>query len=150
MEKITIEMTLHSAKTLQSTLLHLLSVTERVIHNKTDTLIYEAAKNCPSCGQINTDFHLHHVLPKSLGGLDQKSNILEICSTCHAKIHSPHLLRTSATIKSGLAKAKKKAIAEGRIWQHGRLKFSNSDIQEVVALGNSGMSIRKIEKHLEK
>ena len=30
---------------------------------------------------------LHHILPKSLGGLDEEDNLVPLCYECHDRIH---------------------------------------------------------------
>lgn len=46
--------------------------------------------------------HAHHVVPRSLGG----TKTVNLCSPCHAKVHSPHLLRTSALTKKAMDERK--------------------------------------------
>ena len=40
---------------------------------------------CKVCGKIPTDPHLHHVIPRSLGGTDGET--VTLCSPCHNKVH---------------------------------------------------------------
>ncbi len=46
--------------------------------------------------------HAHHVVPRSLGG----TKTVNLCSECHSKVHSPHLLRTSALTKKAMDERK--------------------------------------------
>lgn len=44
-----------------------------------------------SCALCSFDFwpvlHSHHILPRSAGGSDDKSNLVILCPTCHALVH---------------------------------------------------------------
>lgn len=63
-------------------------------------------KPCINCGAIPTE--LHHVIPKSLGGQDIPSNLVPLCSKCHALIH-------------GLDPNKRGIITENGNFDHGEL-----------------------------
>jgi len=67
-------------------------------------------KTCPTCGLANFDFHRHHILPRSLGGLDRDSNIVKICKCCHGKIHNTKFISHSFLTK----KALRKKMSEGK------------------------------------
>ena len=43
---------------------------------------------CVACGDDNPD-HLnnHHLVPRSVGGSDDESNLITLCRVCHGKIH---------------------------------------------------------------
>lgn len=61
---------------------------------------------CESCGEKSSQTHLHHILPKSKGGLDISSNLVEVCPPCHQKIHSTKFNDDANLIKLGLRKVK--------------------------------------------
>ena len=67
---------------------------------------------CFECG--NSAQHQHHVIPKSYGG----TKTIPLCCSCHGKVHSPHLLKTSIMTK----KAMQKMISEGR-YTGGQVKY---------------------------
>lgn len=49
-------------------------------------------KKCKICDVEKTEegqFHKHHIVPKSEGGKDIPSNLIEICDDCHFRIHHP-------------------------------------------------------------
>ena len=65
--------------------------------------------SCQSCEYIGNQTHLHHIIPKSLGGRDKKSNLIELCIPCHNIIHdgggfSSH----SDLINSGILRTRKR------------------------------------------
>ena len=41
---------------------------------------------CLFCG-ANEDLHKHHIIPKSLGGINQRHNLTILCRNCHQKLH---------------------------------------------------------------
>ena len=64
-------------------------------------------KKCFECGDIPN--HKHHVVPKSYGG----TQTVNLCDACHSKIHSPHLLKTSAMTKKAMQRLKKEGKYTG-------------------------------------
>lgn len=42
---------------------------------------------CDCCGRPAQKLEDHHVLPKSMGGVDEPSNVVSICHACHALMH---------------------------------------------------------------
>lgn len=42
--------------------------------------------HCVACGTLE-NLHQHHLVPKSLGGSQDESNLLTLCGSCHAKAH---------------------------------------------------------------
>jgi hypothetical protein len=101
-------------------------------------------ERCPTCGEDRVVFHYHHIVPRAIGGADIASNIVRLCSDCHAKIHGHQLLKTSAMVKAGIAAARER----GAKW--GRPVVVTPEIKgEIVALRQQGYSLRAIERHLE-
>lgn len=45
---------------------------------------------CGYCG-INTFCDVHHVIPRSKGGTNHKSNLIYLCPNCHRNIHAGEL-----------------------------------------------------------
>jgi hypothetical protein len=43
--------------------------------------------SCVDKSQIN----FHHIIPRSMGGSNKKSNLLTLCPTCHTKIYVPNM-----------------------------------------------------------
>jgi hypothetical protein len=42
--------------------------------------------HCVVCGTAD-NLNQHHLIPRSLGGSDEESNLLTLCGPCHAKVH---------------------------------------------------------------
>ena len=50
--------------------------------------------NCFEC-ESEDDIHMHHVVPKSLGG----TKMVPLCNSCHAKVHNEKLVKTTSLTK---------------------------------------------------
>jgi hypothetical protein len=105
-------------------------------------------KVCDGCGKPSDYFHEHHVVPRSLGGIDYLTNIVTICEDCHNKIHSLKFTKHSELIKAGLSKNKEKAIKEGELWKCGRPPIAEEIKSQIINLRQEGLSLRAIEKSL--
>ena len=44
---------------------------------------------CTECGEAR-DLQVHHILPRRLGGPDEPSNLVTLCSACHDRLHQTH------------------------------------------------------------
>lgn len=65
---------------------------------------------CINCG--NEGQHLHHVVPKVLGG-NEGSNLVSLCETCHANVHEVSFTNHKTLTKVGLQKAKERGVRLG-------------------------------------
>ena len=71
---------------------------------------------CESCKKETEYLESHHIVPKSRGGSDNKSNLINLCIECHSKAHDVSFSNNrGGLIKEGSIKAKEKNI-EGKIW----------------------------------
>ncbi|MEG1090694.1 MAG: HNH endonuclease [Acinetobacter sp.] len=61
-------------------------------------------KNCDFVG----DTHFHHIVPRSRGGSDNPSNLIEVCHDCHRKIHGADFGGETGLIKQGVKNKKSK------------------------------------------
>jgi hypothetical protein len=67
---------------------------------------------CVNCGDEAQ--HKHHVVPRSLGGLDVESNLVWLCLECHGKIHGRDFVRYKELQRQGIEKAKARGAYKGR------------------------------------
>ena len=42
---------------------------------------------CRSC-QLRSNLHVHHIVFRSQGGLDDDKNLITVCNSCHEGIHT--------------------------------------------------------------
>ncbi|MCC6935559.1 MAG: HNH endonuclease [Thermomicrobiales bacterium] len=45
---------------------------------------------CVNCGATDVELHAHHIVPLSVGGSNNTSNIVTLCRACHESLH-PHM-----------------------------------------------------------
>lgn len=69
----------------------------------------EKGKECCNC-KSEENIQYHHIVPLAAGGCDIISNIVPVCSNCHALIHSKAKMAHSSLIKQGIERAR----AEGK------------------------------------
>jgi hypothetical protein len=67
-----------------------------------------------ACGRTD-DLNHHHLFPRSVGGLDDESNLITLCRECHGKMHGVEWkLGLGELIKKGHAAAKARGVKFGR------------------------------------
>lgn len=100
-------------------------------------------ENCAVCG-IGGALEGHHVIPRSVGGSDDETNILTVCSCCHGKLHGSNKGKRwnasiSALTKAGLQKAKERGV---------KLGSSKPDIA-AMNIGKKNAALARAELHRE-
>jgi len=105
---------------------------------------------CFECG-VQAD-HAHHVVPRVLGG----TKTVNLCAPCHSKVHSPHLLRTSALTKAALKERRDKGLSTGGVLpfgfnrEDGKIKKNPEEqkiIKQMVKMKEEGKTYFQIAKH---
>jgi len=73
---------------------------------------------CHDCGVERNGLHKHHIVPKSLGGSNDPSNLVSLCANCHEDRHKGTIGGTlrGANSHTPAAQAKKSAIMKAH-WQ---------------------------------
>jgi hypothetical protein len=108
--------------------------------------------NCFEC-ESEEDIHMHHVIPRSLGG----TKTVPLCNTCHAKIHGSHLLGVSNLSGQALKNKKSKNLRwcknapYGYRWEKEDLVADKDEmaiIDRIFFLSESAMSSLGIAKIL--
>lgn len=98
---------------------------------------------CDCCGEETIEVHKHHVLPKTLGGIDCSTNLVNCCLTCHGKIHDHNFLNRRVLQKEGIKKAK----AENPEKYKGRKpKYTHKQLALIMNMFNSGDGVNKIAR----
>lgn len=72
-------------------------------------------RKCCNCGK-EKDLEYHHIVPLSMGGSNNLSNLCCLCYSCHSLIHfgeKKNISHSEAT-KAGLQRAKEKGIKLGQ------------------------------------
>ena len=115
---------------------------------------------CVACGSKE---HLtqHHLVPRSIGGSDEDSNLITLCGSCHAKAHGHNAAwRTSELTRKALQFKKAQGERVGAIpYGYGladdgvRLQDNIEEqavIRQARELKASGLSLRKIAIELQR
>ena len=100
-------------------------------------------ENCAVCG-IGGALENHHVIPRSVGGSDDETNLLTVCSYCHGKLHGSNKgerwnTSIAALTKAGLAKKKEAGVILGR---------PKADVSQLQMLKASGRSQSQVMQEL--
>jgi len=78
---------------------------------------------CQGCKIYTEDIHKHHIVPKVLGGIDEDSNIVNLCESCHGKVHGRNMLNHRKLTKEGLKKAKARGQVLGAYDKNDKNRF---------------------------
>ena len=98
---------------------------------------------CDCCGEETIEVHKHHVLPKTLGGIDCSTNLVNCCLTCHGKIHDHNFLNRRVLQKEGIKKAK----AENPEKYKGRKpSYTAAQVSLIMQKFNEGDGVNKIAR----
>jgi hypothetical protein len=102
---------------------------------------------CSSEGETE----IHHIVPKSLGGPDSLSNLIELCLPCHNKVHKQKFMWRQKA-REGIRKRKEQGLYFGRkpsisreeVWSLRDQGFSCDEIAIKMGIGrNSAFRIMK-------
>lgn len=82
-------------------------------------LIEEKGTICCNCqNDAKNEITFHHIIPVAIGGTDNFTNIVPLCTECHKKLHNilgkNEIISHSELIKNGMKKAKENGIVIGR------------------------------------
>ena len=114
--------------------------------------------HCVACGQSENLNH-HHLVPRSIGGSDDDSNLITLCGSCHAKAHQVKADWRHSELTSKALQAKKArnervgTIPFGYRCSNKTLiedKSEQTTIDVIHNLSCNGLSLRKIVIELGK
>ena len=71
---------------------------------------------CKLCNKESDNLEVHHIIPKSRGGTNDKNNLIKICSKCHGLAHNIEFKNErGGLIKESFLKTKKE-LNDSNIW----------------------------------
>ena len=71
---------------------------------------------CKLCNKESDNLELHHIIPKSRGGTNNKNNLIKICSKCHGLVHNVDFVNErGGLIKESIIKSEKE-LKQSNIW----------------------------------
>lgn len=100
---------------------------------------------CVACNQNNSLVH-HHLMPRSIGGTDDETNLITLCRDCHSRIHNRKQDWADSTtlIKKGIESRRLAGFKIGR-----PAKLNEIDIDKMKSMLNNGESKTSIAKFLK-
>lgn len=116
---------------------------------------------CVACGSNReTELENHHLIPRSLGGADDDTNLITLCFECHGKLHGVVRRDIRALTRDALHKRKAQGQRVGSIpygyhlGSDGQTLEADPAEQEVVSAvlkyRDAGLGTRLICQRLEK
>lgn len=73
--------------------------------------LFEASDGCCfNCQASDVEFHIHHIVPLSGGGTNNRFNLSLLCLECHGKVHQKDFLKMSELSKKSRLKKIEKPI----------------------------------------
>lgn len=94
---------------------------------------------CINC-ENNEDLHLHHVVPLVHGGTNHLTNVVFLCTSCHAIVHCRKRMSSGEMIKQGIQASDKK---QGR--KVGQIDKMSEELRSDIELFIGDRSIRQID-----
>ena len=71
---------------------------------------------CKICKVKSDNLEVHHIIPKSRGGTNDKNNLIKICSKCHGLVHNVDFVNErGGLIKESILKTEKE-LNDSNIW----------------------------------
>jgi hypothetical protein len=104
---------------------------------------------CQTCLQENVVLYRHHIIPRSRGGTDSDNNLINLCETCHGKIHNVDFTDNKLLIRMGLKAARDRGVVLGapKGSQHRKGKRKTYDpnlVEKILKLRKKGHTYRDI------
>ena len=75
-------------------------------------IIFMKTNHCVACS-VTENLQHHHLVPRSLGGSDDESNLITLCEGCHAKAHGRPAVAHRRLTVDGLDRAKARGVRLG-------------------------------------
>ncbi len=92
---------------------------------------------CANCGITNNTNYLtiHHILPKSKGGGNERSNLMILCRKCHNEVHSKYLfVSRDLDLEFNTSKGLAKLLRELNPHKSEEELIDKFDLSEIICL----------------
>jgi len=113
--------------------------------------------HCVACG-FTENLHQHHLVPRSIGGSDDDSNLITLCGDCHAKAHEVKASwKHSELVKKAMNHKKCKGELVGAVPYGYRcddgVHLIKDDVEQeairfIIEKNKNGLSLRNIATRL--
>ena len=115
--------------------------------------------HCVACGALD-NLNQHHLVPRSLGGSGDESNLITLCGSCHAKVHQlqadwrhSELTRNAMRHKQNQGEYIGGGAPYGFELVDGELiedSYEHDVIRQAKELRDSGLSLAAVAKELDR
>jgi hypothetical protein len=86
---------------------------------------------CKLCSKESEYLEVHHIIPKSRGGLDNDNNLIKICVDCHSLVHDVGFKRGKGVISTSIKKNKLEII-EAQKWCDENMVLINNKMDSIL------------------
>jgi hypothetical protein len=86
---------------------------------------------CKLCSKESEYLEVHHIIPKSRGGLDNDNNLINICVDCHSLVHDVGFKGGKGVISTGIKKNKLELI-EAQKWCDENMVLINNKMDSIL------------------
>lgn len=111
---------------------------------------------CVACGSTE-NLHHHHIVPKSLGGSDDDTNLITLCAKHHGQIHNARIAHDHSELtRKGLARVKAAGKPYGPI-PYGKRRLDDKLVENpieteiislIAQLKESGLNYSQVAEKL--
>jgi len=86
---------------------------------------------CKLCNIKTNYLEVHHIIPKSRGGLDNDNNLINICIECHSLVHDVSFKRGKGVISTAIKKSQLNLI-EAQKWCNENIELINNKMNSIL------------------
>ena len=86
---------------------------------------------CKLCNKESQYLEVHHIIPKSRGGLDNDNNLINICVVCHGLVHDVKFKGAKGLISTAQKKHKLDFI-EAQKWCDENMELINNKMDSIL------------------
>jgi len=87
---------------------------------------------CRNCGIEGEALHKHHIVPKSLGGKDDDTNLIDLCIKCHGLAHSSKWDGRNGVVQKGIQKSRdRNSVGNSWLKKEGNEKILDDSLNDL-------------------
>lgn len=86
---------------------------------------------CTICRKKTNYLESHHIVPKSRGGSDDESNLIDICVECHGLVHDVSFSNNKSGLVKEAYERRKNKIETDKKWLDNNLEFVHKKMMDL-------------------
>ena len=83
--------------------------------SRREAVLHRDNYTCQCCGKKHVKLEVHHIIFRSMGGIDDERNLITLCEKCHKAIHDGILILTKKPKKLNLKHATQMSIIRSQL-----------------------------------